>query len=536
MALFDVKWFKDTDITAAELEQLTDGSNADSLHTHMTLNYAFDAYDASGGQTFASTPVTINIDTERINTDSSIFVLNSDDSVTVNTDDIFLFIVRVSTDVSSGTSRSTSRIWLEYSDDNGSSWNIIPGSYSYMYNRTANVGDNSCTINLLHQTVSGRRYRIRAARVNGSATITTQVNGSEIVICCLRGMKGEKGDDGNINLASVQTRNTSDFSIPSSYATVPFDVIDIENESSIISADTSSNRINIHEDGFYRIYYNYNINPSSGTVRVDGRVLLNGTTQINGSYSYVEVYGGETHELCQSCIVELSEGDYIEYQLQAASSTNAMADSVFNVHKLEGAKGDQGPQGPPGSGSTITVYDEGSLVDNSVSILDFYDVQINNLGGGHVEIRHPDIPIAQYRCNDTSNINQTTPVPITWNIEDFKDSTIFSHSVTIQPTRCTVLQDGIYEINYNIVGDNASAVRATIRCRIRLNGSSYYDVGEAYSYTRNTTDDKISITSGSFIIKLADGDYIEVMADRQGSASTVNLIARKSFIYMKKIR
>jgi len=536
MALFDVKWFKDTDITASELEQLTDGSNADSLHTHLSQNYVFDCYDSTGGQTFTTTPVTINLDTERINTDSTIFVLNTDDSVTINTDGLFLFIARVSTDISSGTTRSTSRIWLEVSNNGGSTWISIPGTYAYMYNRTVNVADDTGIINCVLNVSSGDRFRIRAERVDGSSTITTQSEGTGLTVCSLQGMKGEKGDPGNIDLACVQVRNTNDYSISTSYVTVPFDTKDIENDNTILEGDLTNNRIIAHQSGYYRIYYNYNINPGTGTVRVDGRVVLNGSTVIPGSYSYVEVYGGETHELCQSCIVYLNENDYIEYQLQAASTTNATADSVFNVHKLEGAQGEQGPQGPPGPGSTITVYDSGSLVDTSASILDFYDINVVNLGGGHIELRHPEpnSVVFQARSQTGTDINVTTPVAIQWDITDFVNTTYFRIN-PFDTTRVDILQDGLYQINYNVTTQNSDTNRKTIRCRIRINGSTYLDVGEAYGYTRNTTDDLLSISPGPFIFKFSSGDYLHLMADRQGSSGSAYIVKDKPFIYIYKL-
>ena len=44
MPKFNLKWVKDTDITAAELETLSDGSNADSLHVHSPTTTAIAQY------------------------------------------------------------------------------------------------------------------------------------------------------------------------------------------------------------------------------------------------------------------------------------------------------------------------------------------------------------------------------------------------------------------------------------------------------------------------------------------------------------
>lgn len=141
------------------------------------------------------------------------------------------------------------------------------------------------------------------------------------------------------------------------------------------------------------------------------------------------------------------------------------------------------------------------------------------------------------QCYNTTvqNLNQTTPQAIQWNNEDFKDA-LFTHSNVTNNSRIQINYDGVYEINYNVSMDNTTNSRATVRTRARINGTTYINIGTAMSYSRNTTDDKQSNTSGPFVLQLTNGDYIEIMGDRQGSSGTVNTISNESHIYIKLLR
>ena len=137
----------------------------------------YDVYDTTGGQTFTSGTITINLDTERYN--NGTFSLVSDE-VTVNTDMTAVITFRVSTTVSTGSARSTSYAWLE--EDSGSGFVEVPGTRIFMYNRLLNNGHQTATCVLIMDITSGYSYRIRCARLYGTDTLTTIADGSSLTI------------------------------------------------------------------------------------------------------------------------------------------------------------------------------------------------------------------------------------------------------------------------------------------------------------------------------------------------------------------
>jgi len=158
------------------------------------------------------------------------------------------------------------------------------------------------------------------------------------------------------DLAIVQARRTSSFTISSSFTDVTFDATDIENDTAVVEHDdTNTDRIQINEDGFYLISYDFSAdNPSGSTQATDvsARVRLNDSSTMNGSESETHVLNTRIYlveqELSQSFYANLSDGDFITLQLdRGGTSTTAIAGGIFTAVKMEGV---QGPEGPPGSG------------------------------------------------------------------------------------------------------------------------------------------------------------------------------------------
>jgi hypothetical protein len=152
--------------------------------TSLRASEAVDVYDNAGGQTFTTGTITLNLDTTRINTDTSVYNL-SGDVLTVNSAIRGLIQFRVSTDVSSGTARSISYAWLER--DTGSGYSEVDGSRVYMYNRSTASGENTGTASLILSVSAGDKFRIRVARLAGSDTIRTIADASGLMIVDLAG-------------------------------------------------------------------------------------------------------------------------------------------------------------------------------------------------------------------------------------------------------------------------------------------------------------------------------------------------------------
>lgn len=90
-------------------------------------------------------------------------------NVMINTTDNYLIIARCSTYISNGSSRSQSQVGLFL--DAGSGYNIIDGSFGYIYNKEVNEGYGTSTIPLIMQLNAGNEIKMSAIKISGSATI-----------------------------------------------------------------------------------------------------------------------------------------------------------------------------------------------------------------------------------------------------------------------------------------------------------------------------------------------------------------------------
>jgi hypothetical protein len=146
---------------------------------------------------FNSSAVTVLLDQTRINSSPSLFNVSSSE-VTINGSINAFISFRVSTEITTGTSRSTSFAWIEL--DTGSGFVEVEGSRTFMYNRTDGASVNTGSGNILLDLNSGDKIRLRVQRQDGSDTLNTVINGCNLSIFDLKGGKqgpvGPKGDDG----------------------------------------------------------------------------------------------------------------------------------------------------------------------------------------------------------------------------------------------------------------------------------------------------------------------------------------------------
>jgi hypothetical protein len=158
------------------------------------FNSRYDIYDSTGGQSFTDGTITLNVDTERI---SSGDFSNSTGEITcefAETNQLYYVSFRVSTDISTGTARSTSYAWLEL--DDGGGFTEVAGFRGFMYNRDEDNAANSTEVSGFIYLNNGDKLRIRVARLGGSDTIITLANGSKISLFTIQGARGERGPSG----------------------------------------------------------------------------------------------------------------------------------------------------------------------------------------------------------------------------------------------------------------------------------------------------------------------------------------------------
>jgi hypothetical protein len=139
----------------------------------------FDYYDSTGGVDISSGLTTILFDSIRSNCDTFSFSASSG-VITSNVSGRFWVGFDVTTQISSGTNRSTSYAQLEI--NTGSGFTLVPGTYGGMYNRTNGADINSASRRARLDLNPGDEVRVRAARLAGSSTIVTAANGSSLWI------------------------------------------------------------------------------------------------------------------------------------------------------------------------------------------------------------------------------------------------------------------------------------------------------------------------------------------------------------------
>jgi hypothetical protein len=139
----------------------------------------FDVYDNTGGQTFTTGTITVNLDTVRTDTSGSVFSLAADE-VTVSTTATFLVMMRVSFDQPSGNSKSNARIFLER--DSGAGFTEVDGFQAFTYVRNNAEGENTANAQGLLEVTSGDKFRIRAFREGGSSTIRTLADATGLTL------------------------------------------------------------------------------------------------------------------------------------------------------------------------------------------------------------------------------------------------------------------------------------------------------------------------------------------------------------------
>jgi len=208
------------------------------------------------------------------------------------------------------------------------------------------------------------------------------------------------------DLPVVNVKRTTTFTTSgtaNTYTDITFDTTVLENDPAIIEHNnTNTERIAIKETGTYLISFLIPIIHTNITIAT-ARVLKNGTTEVGSS----EVYSDHDHgdsSLVNTIVASLTQSDYITLQAKSDGTSETTASPiVLSVVRLKGVKGDKGDAG---SGTTITLKDEGTNVTNTPhSALNFVgsQVAVTDNGDGSADVT----------INDT---NKTYRIPHTWGI------------------------------------------------------------------------------------------------------------------------
>ena len=444
-------------------------------------------------------------------------------------------------------------------------------------------------------------------------------------------------DDSTINtsssLSTVQARRTTSIALSTTWQDVLLDATDLQNNSSVIEHSlTETNKILIKTPGIYLIDYSYTARSSGATRDSYSRIMIDGTTLLNGSAVTQNLYANETHQQVGTMVANLNDC-YLTFQVSSASTPIiANPDFVLIVTKLSGMKGDQGIQGIQGNqgeqglpglpgtatvvketsilneakitsiintsgasqtnfyvllvqtdsrtnktlptgisgdktghiilydgtnwfdlgiyigiqgpqgiqgiqgiaGNSVTVQNNGTDIMTNVAIINFTgNVSLTTAAGSKVNasINQPNI-CQLYNSSGGLSINNTTAVALPYNVQSIIDSN-YTHSISVNNTRISINTTGWYKLSFSICFDAAN--KSSIYSYVRKNGTTKVLLTDSYSSTVDATSDN-GTTCSTSMVYLTNGEYIELMSELAGSATTVVTIASQCWILLEYIR
>lgn len=160
------KWYNTTDDKARVRQN---GETRD-----FTDNDAISVYDSTGGQSFTTTAITVNLDTTFKNTNTSLFSLASD-QITVSTAGTYYIAFQASADAA-GSGRNCLRGWIEKNSTE------INGTRGFVYTRTSVVGEGTCHGHQTLDLAASDVIRLRMVRHSGGQSQSTIADASRLTI------------------------------------------------------------------------------------------------------------------------------------------------------------------------------------------------------------------------------------------------------------------------------------------------------------------------------------------------------------------
>jgi len=232
------------------------------------------------------------------------------------------------------------------------------------------------------------------------------------------GGSGPAGTD----LASVQARRTTDYTLTNAFVDITLNTTDFENDASVVEHDnTNTDQIDILEDGVYMITYRTQVDVGGAAlVRSYGQLRVNDTTVIPGSEAEIDAWYDVVAVLTATSIDSYSAGDFITLQLSKETTGDAaiaIADTVLQVTKMEGIEGPAGGTGTlddsynNDTGERAVTVDDG---DVSWDITSTYNNIIDLQGTGDFQIQNSGVNFAVF--DDAGDITFSNELTVTGQI------------------------------------------------------------------------------------------------------------------------
>ena len=344
-----------------------------------------------------------------------------------------------------------------------------------------------------------------------------------------------------ISLPAVDVANTTTISVNTTWTDIPFPTTDLQNNVQVIEHNVSDNsKIDIKEDGIYRITVNYSIRNNGDGSNDDFTYyrIINSGADISGERS-VRTWTGEILSVSDNIVRALNANDIIS--TQARINNGSGSDILYtrmNIVKLEGLKGEQGPAG----GTTVQIQHENSPISSNVDKLNFAgNLTVTDNGSGKSTIYVPTPVLTNKFINvfDSAggiNINILTDTAYNWDSQLVRDVDTFDHSTNTNKSKVYVKKDGMYKLSYCVSYDGTNSYRRNIKIYLKLNGTTIIKGTSTGSYVRNNYDDYGSNTLPAVLAFLTNGDYIELMYHREGSGGSALTYADQCWLQMEFIR
>lgn len=325
-----------------------------------------------------------------------------------------------------------------------------------------------------------------------------------------------------------QARLSTSFDLTTGvWVDIPFDIRDEET----VAADLENPAANPE-----RIVVNDDTNPvelvawipwsATSSDNFSIRMLKNGSVVVPGSEATVTTFDDFDPLVVVVKLPRsfLSSGDYFTVQMiENVGAVSVNAGATFQATQL---KGPRGAKGDTGSGSTITIQNDGAGLGTFDTINFGEGLTASDAGGGTALV----LPTERYMYRGKTTNTTITGITTVEVDELVRDTS--SGDFTYSAGEFTCNFTGWIEASFDVSLDCANNNRETSICWIELNGVSV-DHSDAFGYHRNNANGEDTLSCQSIPIQVTSGDVVRVRANDL-TAGTLTILANGCRIKLKR--
>jgi hypothetical protein len=114
---------------------------------------------------------------------------------------------------------------------------------------------------------------------------------------------------------------------------------------------------------------------------------------------------------------------------------------------------------------------------------------------------------------------------------NIKDTAVFTHSTTVNPSRIGVLRNGLYRVDV-LISYFSAAVRYNGILKLRIDGTTTLDGRGKMGYVRAGSGHNEASLFLTVSCNLTNGQYVEALVDREAVAGAATMSNRQSLFQM----